>query len=136
MRILCARFLLPYVPFAMAASTYARRFTLSPLLFFVCRLVGWWQVRSRCPPALHAALASNAAAPLRWPWQVFFLFGAAWRPRVPGVICITRAWQPTAVFRLKVLQAKGIEAIKKLFFDDLTVANVQIKGRRAKGIMH
>ena len=38
-----------------------------------------------------------------------------------------------AVFRLKVLQAKGIEAIKKLFFGDLTVANVQMKGSPAKG---
>ena len=33
------RYLLPYVPFAMAASTYARCFPLSPLLFFVRRLV-------------------------------------------------------------------------------------------------
>jgi hypothetical protein len=32
------------------------------------------------------------------------------------------------------LQAKGIEAIKKTFFGDLTVANVQMKASPAKGI--
>ena len=44
--------------------------------------------------------------------------------------------KPDEVIRPKVLQGKGIEAIKKTFFGDLTVANVQMKGRRAKGIKH
>ena len=36
-----------------------------PLYCPLC--AGWWQVRSRCPLAPWTALASNAAAPLRWP---------------------------------------------------------------------
>ena len=40
------------------------------------------------------------------------------------------------VFRLKVLQAKGIESIRRLSFGDFAVANAQMKGRHANGIKH
>ena len=68
-----------------------------PLYCPLC--AGWWQVRSRCPLAPCMALASNAAAPLRWPCPGFLFFGTAWRQRVPGVTCIAWAWQPTAMRR-------------------------------------
>ena len=83
------RYLLPYVPFAIATSTYARCFPPFP---FVRRLVA-------------SALLMPTGAAWLWPamrprlcvWLWFLFFGAAWRRRVPAVTFIPWAWQPTAM---------------------------------------
>ena len=58
---------------------------------------------------------------------------AASQARIPRALPLAgNARRP--VFRLKVLQATDIEAIKKTFIGDLTVANVEMKASPAKGI--
>ena len=93
------RILLPYVPFAMAASTCARCFPPFPFIVLcVRRLVAsalQMPTGAACGVGLKRgrAFASALAAA-----GVFVLgVGAARRPRVPGVICIILAWQAAAL---------------------------------------
>ena len=71
-------------------------FPLSPLLFFVHRLVAS-ALQMPTSAAYGFGLQCGRAFALALPRVLFF--GAAWRQRAPGVTCITWAWQPTALRR-------------------------------------
>ena len=87
------RYLLPYVPFAMATSTYARCFPPFPFIV-LCASVG-----GKCAPDAHWRRVRlwPAMRPRLCVWLWFLFFGAAWRRRVPAVTFIPWAWQPTAM---------------------------------------